>query len=216
MTKKRNLTRVGLVALAAILSAAFVSGVASGRPALADVGEVALAPAAVPVCNATDVSCVAAELQNVPVLDAAAMVAMSLVFARPPQNPRANVYPLQEKCNSTVFGAPGDVWAGGDAYCLGAPVGPYTVGIAHRFLPCGTPVLIRNARTGRSMVVPVVDHGPYGALLDDGTWVVKKKAGDPGRWRGCADLTPFTALLLGHDGWDRVELSYDRPRRPLL
>lgn len=129
---------------------------------------------------------------------------------------RADRYPLREKCIATVFGTPGDRWAGGNAMCLGKPVGPYTLGIAHRSLPCGTPVLVRNVRTGRAIVVPVIDRGPYGALLEDGTWAVKRSRTDPGRWRGCADLTPLTGMLIGHDGWDRVHLSYARAPRPVL
>lgn len=34
-----------------------------------------------------------------------------------------------------------------------------TIGVAHRWLPCGTPVSIYY--DGRSMVVPVIDRGPY-------------------------------------------------------
>jgi len=34
----------------------------------------------------------------------------------------------------------------------------------------------------------ILDHGPYGAV-HEGSWVVKKKRSDPGRWRGCGDLS---------------------------
>ena len=34
-----------------------------------------------------------------------------------------------------------------------------TLGVAHRTLPCGTKVALRA--NGRSIVVPVIDRGPY-------------------------------------------------------
>ena len=41
-----------------------------------------------------------------------------------------------------------------------------TLGVAHRSLPCGTQVALRA--NGRSIVVPVIDRGPYanGATYD--------------------------------------------------
>ena len=41
------------------------------------------------------------------------------------------------------------------------------VGVAHKTLPCGTKVEVSYA--GRSIVVPVVDRGPYGARARPGT-----------------------------------------------
>lgn len=123
-------------------------------------------------------------------------------------------YPLQEKCITTMFGSPGDKWAGGPTACLGIPVNGMLLGIAHRRLPCGALVRVENVRTGRSIVVPVVDRGPYGATQVDGSWAVKRRPEDPGIWRGCADLTPLTGMLIGHDGWDVAHLYYaPKPRR---
>jgi rare lipoprotein A len=34
-----------------------------------------------------------------------------------------------------------------------------TIGVAHRWLPCGTPVAIYY--DGRMLIVPVIDRGPY-------------------------------------------------------
>lgn len=78
------------------------------------------------------------------------------------------------------------------------------VGIAHRTLPCGTRVLLGNPRTGRWVVATVVDHGPYGARLDDGSWAIKRRRTDPGVWRGCLDISRRTAELLGHDGFQKI------------
>jgi rare lipoprotein A (peptidoglycan hydrolase) len=42
------------------------------------------------------------------------------------------------------------------------------IGVAHRTLPCGTKILFRNPANGRTLVVPVVDRGPYvsGRIFD--------------------------------------------------
>jgi Lytic transglycolase len=42
------------------------------------------------------------------------------------------------------------------------------LGVAHRTLPCGTMVTFRNAATGQTITVPVVDRGPYvsGRIFD--------------------------------------------------
>jgi rare lipoprotein A len=41
----------------------------------------------------------------------------------------------------------------------GVPLQPWTLGVAHRTLPCGTPVALYYK--GRTLVVPVIDRGPY-------------------------------------------------------
>src|SRR5262245_4518398 len=48
-------------------------------------------------------------------------------------------------------------------------------GVAHRTLPCGTALRIVNLRTGRAAHAVVLDRGPYGALLPNGRWVVKRR-----------------------------------------
>jgi rare lipoprotein A (peptidoglycan hydrolase) len=53
------------------------------------------------------------------------------------------------------------------------------VGVAHRTLPCGTKILFHNPSTGATILVPVVDRGPYVAGR---TW----------------DLTAGACLRLGH------------------
>lgn len=76
-------------------------------------------------------------------------------------------------------------------------------GCAHRFLPCGTRLLISNPRTGRSQVCTVVDRGPYGATYR-GKWVVKIRKTDPGEWRGIIDLSMPVADRLGLNGLEPV------------
>lgn len=66
-------------------------------------------------------------------------------------------------------------------------------GVAHRRLPCGTPVEILFR--GRSVTVPVVDRGPFANGAD-------------------YDLTAATAELLGFDGVRRIgALPQERRRR---
>jgi peptidoglycan lytic transglycosylase len=65
----------------------------------------------------------------------------------------------------------------GNATACGVPLTPDLQGVAHRTLPCGTQVAITYA--GRTLVVPVVDRGPYGIAGAD--------------W----DLTQATAFALG-------------------
>lgn len=45
---------------------------------------------------------------------------------------------------------------------------PDMAGIAHRTLKCGTLVRVTDKRTGRSIVAPVVDRGPFiaGRIVD--------------------------------------------------
>jgi hypothetical protein len=106
-----------------------------------------------------------------------------------------------QRCVASVFGGADDAHRGGPSRCLRPmrPVGADDVGVAHRTLPCGARLLLLSPRTGRWTTAAVVDHGPYGAL-DAGSWVVKRRRRDPGRWVGCLDLTRPVARRLGHRG----------------
>jgi hypothetical protein len=75
---------------------------------------------------------------------------------------------------------------------------------AHRTYRCGTIMAVENVRTKKRTLCRVLDRGPYGALLEDGTWVLKIRAHEPGTWRGIADLTPSVAAAIGHNGFERV------------
>jgi hypothetical protein len=69
-----------------------------------------------------------------------------------------------------VLGQAKATWYGpgfyGKTTACGVTLGKDTVGVAHRTLPCGTQVEVRMG--GRSVVVPVIDRGPFanGASLD--------------------------------------------------
>lgn len=110
------------------------------------------------------------------------------------------------------FAQPGDIWMGGPSPCLNREVSPDDEIIAHRTLPCGTVVSIYNPSTGLTAIAKIGERGPYGACLDEdwvkGTpchqWVVKKKASDPGVWRGSFDLTPAVGKAIGQRGVDLI------------
>lgn len=82
-------------------------------------------------------------------------------------------------------------WYGPGLYghmtACGQALTPLTVGVANRTLPCGT--LVRISYAGHSLVVPVIDRGPYGPL--GASW----------------DLTAGTAQRLGVTETVRVEAT---------
>jgi rare lipoprotein A len=51
---------------------------------------------------------------------------------------------------------------GGGRTASGEVVGPNGLTAAHRTLPFGTKVLVTNHRNGKTVVVRIVDRGPYG------------------------------------------------------
>jgi rare lipoprotein A (peptidoglycan hydrolase) len=63
----------------------------------------------------------------------------------------------------TVYRAVTSTWYGpgfyGNRTACGQRLTRTTLGVAHRTLPCGTRVALRL--DGRSIVVPVIDRGPY-------------------------------------------------------
>lgn len=146
----------------------------------------------------------------------------------------ADAYTVTEQGIATVFGYPGDKLGRGRTRCLydvhgrRRPVDPERdIGIAHRELDCGAVVYVTNLETGLTLQAVVVDAGPWGALTTHPSgkrvWYVKRSPWHrpgrdvcpsqrckPGKWRGIADLTPRAAKLLGHDGWARVRLVYDK------
>lgn len=56
-------------------------------------------------------------------------------------------------------------WYGPGFYGHGTACGPTLtrglIGVAHRTLPCGTKVLFRNPKNGKTVLAAVVDRGPY-------------------------------------------------------
>lgn len=116
--------------------------------------------------------------------------------------------PKAKKGLATMYGTSKDKkWGGGHLAC--APdyqvqTLPTMNVCAHRTYRCGTIMAVENVRTKKRTLCRVLDRGPYGALLEDGTWVLKIRADDPGTWRGIADLTPSVAAAIGHSGYEQV------------
>jgi hypothetical protein len=66
----------------------------------------------------------------------------------------------------------------GGALACGGTLQPGTLGVAHKWLPCGTRVRLRYR--GRSVTVPVIDRGPYVGGRDfDLTEATKERLGFP-------------------------------------
>lgn len=99
----------------------------------------------------------------------------------------------------TPMRSAGATWYGpglyGNQTACGQVLQPGTVGVAHRSLPCGTPV--KFAYHGRQIVTRVIDRGPFSEGND---------------W----DLTNGARKLLGFEGSDRIlyaiALSHARQR----
>ena len=100
---------------------------------------------------------------------------------------------------ATKFGDPGDQTAGGDMACNQKPIPQNEPVCAHRWLPCGTEVLVLNLERPGVTRCRVVDRGPYGVDRH-------------GRWRGVIDLTPKVAKAVRLDGRDMVRLLYVLPK----
>jgi rare lipoprotein A (RlpA)-like double-psi beta-barrel protein len=103
----------------------------------------------------------------------------------------------QSTAGGLAFSSPmleaGATWYGpglyGNRTACGQVLRPGTVGVAHRTLPCGTPV--KFAYRGRQLVTTVIDRGPYS---DGSAW----------------DLTNGARRALAFEGSDRVLYALGR------
>jgi hypothetical protein len=100
-------------------------------------------------------------------------------------NSRASV--ASAELDVTVYRPAPATWYGpgffGNQTACGQTLAPDTLGVAHRSLPCGTPVALYYG--GRILVVAVIDRGPFSGQAD---------------W----DLTQATAESLGMSASDTV------------
>lgn len=123
---------------------------------------------------------------------------------------------VTEEGKAAVYGHVGDRLAGGPLACSGKRLTQNDLVCAHRTLPCGTPVLIWSLRSQNFATCRVLDRGPFGARLASGKFVIKKRAGQKGTWRGVIDMAPAVAGMLGVHDIEPVRLLYLRPDgRPL-
>ena len=89
--------------------------------------------------------------------------------ARRVRNTRLNVY----RPGGASWYGPGFY---GNRTACGQTLGYYTVGVANRWLPCGTKVTFRYR--GRTVTAPVIDRGPFhGSRVWDLTAALKRKLG---------------------------------------
>ncbi|MCX6394287.1 MAG: septal ring lytic transglycosylase RlpA family protein [Solirubrobacterales bacterium] len=92
------------------------------------------------------------------------------------------------RANATIFGGPSEYQA---AAC-GGRIAKGTMGLAHKTLACGT--LVRVSYGQRSIVLPVIDRGPYRGGY---TWDVTYDAAKYLRMNGSAVIG---YLVSGRDG----------------
>lgn len=94
----------------------------------------------------------------------------------------------------SVFKAQTATWYGpgfyGKTTACGVTLTEQTLGVAHRTLPCGTPVFVSFG--GHGLVVPVIDRGPYSKIA---------------QW----DLTGATAQALGMTETSRIGVIVGTP-----
>jgi hypothetical protein len=143
--------------------------------------------------------------------------------------------PIQDTGLASYYGSdlPSEQGMHGQVTASGIPFDPSQRICASRSLPFGTIVVIERVRTGDWTWCVIEDRGPYGAILEDGSWaamfrrgsqyVVRRRSGGvwnaeevyderPGTYRGIIDLSLGTAEDLGFDfdkGLNRIRLRYD-------
>jgi len=100
---------------------------------------------------------------------------------------------------ATIYGTPGDPLDGDVLACEPREIPQDESVCAHRWLPCGTKILVVNLEYPGISFCRVADRGPYG---------VSRRTG---RWRGVIDLTPQAAKNVRLHGRDRVRLYYKLP-----
>ena len=113
---------------------------------------------------------------------------------------------FQQRGLATTF-YPKEKWNNGKFACGGNWTDPSLPVCAHRTLPCRTWVLVENEKTGDTAWCEIRDRGPYGALMPDGTWVVRKPRDHrfrQARYRSIIDLGPTVALRVNTRGKARV------------
>lgn len=99
--------------------------------------------------------------------------------ATPPQQQGTSAQD-QQQAQAANYRPAEATWYGpgffGHRTACGATLTHQTLGVAHRRLPCGTKVALKYQ--GRTIVVPVIDRGPYSRGVDyDLTYATAKKLG---------------------------------------
>jgi rare lipoprotein A len=126
--------------------------------------------------SATSVAFTAAALTAAVALPAAASTGTGNGGASPTPPPAET----NQSAQSADFQPVKATWYGPGLYgrrtACGAKLTHHTLGVAHKRLPCGTDVAIRYR--GRTVVVPVIDRGPYSRGVDyDLTYATARRLG---------------------------------------
>ena len=100
---------------------------------------------------------------------------------------------------ATIFGTPNDPHDGDQLACTRKEIPQDQPLCAHRWLPCGTKIVVMNLERPGVASCRVADRGPFG---------VNRVTG---RWRGVIDLTPGAARDVRLDGRDLVRIYYKLP-----
>jgi rare lipoprotein A len=129
--------------------------------------------------SATSAALTAAALTAAVALPAAASTGTGSggASATPEPSPDAQA---EQQARVANYKAATATWYGPGLYgrrtACGSRLTRNTLGVAHKRLPCGTNVALRYA--GRTIVVPVIDRGPYARGVDyDLTYATARKLG---------------------------------------
>lgn len=108
-------------------------------------------------------------------------------------------------------GGKGDNGLHGSITATGEPFRPEKKSCATRNTPLRRAVLVVSKRTRNRIWCYVNDRGPYGALNEEGEWLLKLRHGDEGEWRGVIDMSREAATQFGFDfrrGFEDVQVYY--------
>ena len=126
------------------------------------------------------------------------------------------IQPPHEQGLAGRYGYPGDRWGQPGSYACQKTIiknhgtaawkDMLSSGVAHRDIPCGTPLIVCAAHTERCARVYVVDRGPFGALDKNGKWHVRKKLKEGESYRGILDMLPKPSRSIGIIGIHKISL----------
>jgi rare lipoprotein A len=130
--------------------------------------------------SATYAALTAAVLTAAVALPAAASTGTGSGGASATPSPDPAPAPTTQQARTADYRPAKATWYGpglyGNKMACGATLSHRTLGVAHKRLPCGTNVALRYH--GRTVVVPVIDRGPYSRGVDyDLTEATARKLG---------------------------------------
>ena len=153
---------VAVAALIAVAAMVATAGPGSSQPAgtIEPLESSAFTPVSLPPAEATSTP------SPTPTPSAAPSTAPTIAPARAADEPpRLAVGPVVQPTPAPAWRTAEYSWYGPGFYGSGTACGQrYSktiLGVAHKTLPCGTRVTLRNPKNGRTITVRVIDRGPY-------------------------------------------------------